>query len=113
MCGEMIAATARKCRHCGEFLDGRPQRDSGSQHGGGHTTVVVQQNRADKSVAVALLLTFLFGPFGMFYSTPVGGLVMLGVDTLIGVLGAFTFGFGWLLFLLSWPVKMVWAAMAC
>ena len=40
-----------------------------------HTTVIVNQPR--KSVIVALLLTLLFGPLGMLYSTVTGGIVML------------------------------------
>jgi hypothetical protein len=31
----------------------------------------------DKSVGAALVLTFLFGPFGLLYSSILGGLVML------------------------------------
>jgi hypothetical protein len=59
-----------------------------------------------KSVAVALVLTFFFGPLGMLYSTVAGGLIMLGLNL---VLGTLTLG---LFFLISWPIQMVWAAMA-
>lgn len=68
------------------------------------TTVVNQA--APKSVGVALLLTFFFGPFGMFYSTVLGGAVMLALDL---VLGLVTFG---LWFIVAWPIQMVWAAIA-
>ncbi len=68
------------------------------------TTVV--QAAPQKSVGVALLLTFFFGPLGMLYSTVLGGLVMLGLDVVLGIL---TFG---LWFIISWPIQMVWAALA-
>ena len=38
-----------------------------------------------KSVILALLLTFFFGPFGMFYSTVVGALVMLVLYVALGI----------------------------
>ena len=70
---------------------------------GANTIVVVQQS---KSVGVALLLTFLFGPLGMLYSTVSGALVMIVVSI---VLGFFTLGFS---LLLTWPASMVWGVMA-
>lgn len=66
--------------------------------------VVVLANR--KSVAAALVLTFFFGPLGMFYSTVAGALIMLVVT----ILGALVTG-GISLFLTG-PVCMVWAAVA-
>ena len=63
-----------------------------------------------KSVGVALVLTFFFGPFGMFYSTVSGALVMLGV-LFIG--GFVVFGLFWLLLWpLAWAGSMVWGALA-
>lgn len=59
-----------------------------------------------KSVGVALLLTFFFGPFGMLYSTIAGGLIMLAANV---VLGTLTLG---LFLFISWPIQMVWAAVA-
>ena len=59
-----------------------------------------------KSTGVALLLTFLFGPLGLFYATVVGGVVML---LLGGMIIVFTAGFG---AILIWPVCMIWAAVA-
>ena len=59
-----------------------------------------------KSVCVALLLTFLFGPLGMLYSTVVGALVMFLANVMAFV---FTAGIG---LLVTWPIGMVWAAMA-
>ena len=59
-----------------------------------------------KSAGVAILLTVLFGPLGMFYSTIAGAIVMIVVSLLVGVV---TLGIG---LLLTWPVCIVWAAMA-
>lgn len=59
-----------------------------------------------KSVGIALLLTFLFGPLGMFYSTISGAVIMLIVSV---VLGAFTLGIS---VLITWPICMIWGAIA-
>lgn len=63
-----------------------------------------------KSVGVALVLTFFFGPFGMLYSTVSGALVMLAVLFVVGFL---VFGLFWfLLWPLAWAGSMVWGALA-
>lgn len=59
-----------------------------------------------KSVVVALVLTFFFGPLGMFYSTVTGGVVMLLVSIVAIPL---TLGIA---ALITWPICMVWAAIA-
>ena len=59
-----------------------------------------------KSVGVALLLTFFFGPLGMLYSTVAGALVMFFVSVLVAFI---SLGIG---LLVTWPICMVWAAMA-
>lgn len=61
---------------------------------------------SERSVGLALLLTFFFGPLGMLYSTVVGGLVMLGLGFVLGIL---TFG---LWFFVAWPIQMIWAGVA-
>jgi hypothetical protein len=60
----------------------------------------------DKSVGAALVLTFFFGPIGMFYASIVGALVMIVLALAVGLL---TFGFG---LLVIWPATMIWAAVA-
>lgn len=62
--------------------------------------------KTQKSVGVALILAFLFGPLGMLYSTIAGGIIMLIVT---GFVAIFTLGFG---LLITWPVCMIWAAIA-
>jgi hypothetical protein len=69
-----------------------------------HQSPAVAAAPPDKSVAAALVLTFLFGPLGLFYTSVMGGVVM----SLIGIVVAiFTLGIG--LFLI-WPIVMVWSA---
>ena len=59
-----------------------------------------------KSVGIAIMLTLFFGPLGMFYSTIAGAIVMF-VATLLALF--LTAGIG---LLLTWPVGVVWAAIA-
>jgi hypothetical protein len=59
-----------------------------------------------KSVGLAVLLAFLFGPLGMLYSTVAGALLMLIISTIAAV---FTCGFG---LLITWPICIIWAAAA-
>jgi hypothetical protein len=65
--------------------------------------IVVAQT---KSVGIALLLSFLFGPIGMLYSTVIGALVMFIANVVALLLTA---GLG---LLLTWPIGMAWAAVA-
>jgi hypothetical protein len=58
----------------------------------------------DKSVGAALLLTFLFGPFGLFYASAVGGFVMLAFAIVIGIA---TIGLG---LPVAWFGSMIWGA---
>ena len=61
---------------------------------------------AGKSVGVAFLLTFLFGPLGMFYSTVSGALIMCLVTLLAaaGTAGAALF--------ITWPICIIWGCVA-
>ena len=60
----------------------------------------------DKSVGLALVLTFLFGPLGLFYAS-VWGAVALIVLAAAGVVP--TFGF---VLIFVWPASIAWAAIA-
>ena len=60
-------------------------------------------------MGIAILLAILFGPLGMLYSTVLGGLIMFSVNLLIVLL---TCGFGSFLILITWPICVVWAAIA-
>lgn len=59
-----------------------------------------------KSAGVAILLTLLFGPLGMLYSTVLGALIMMIVTAIVGFL---TYGIG---LIFTWPICMIWAAVA-
>ena len=76
-------------------------------------TTVVNVSPA-KSVGVAFLLTFLFGPLGMLYSTVTGALIMILVAIFGGMLVGFvTLGFGWLAFgPMVWIASIIWGCVA-
>ncbi len=74
------------------------------------TTVV--NIAAGKSVGVAFLLTFFFGPFGLFYSSVVGGAIMLVAEMFLFILGFVTFGAAWLLFWFTWVACIIWGCVA-
>jgi len=59
-----------------------------------------------KSVGISLILTFLFGAFGMLYSTIWGAIIMLIVSIIVATV---TLGMG--LFIV-WPICMIWGALA-
>jgi hypothetical protein len=59
-----------------------------------------------KSINKALLLTLFFGPFGMFYSTIKGAIVMLILSIIIGLMTA---GAG---LLFTHPLSIVWSVVA-
>lgn len=60
----------------------------------------------DKSVGAALVLTFLFGPFGLFYASVLGGIVMLCFALVIGIA---TLGVA---LPVAWFGSMIWGALA-
>ena len=59
-----------------------------------------------KSVIASLVLTFLFGPLGMFYSTIIGAVIMIVLYIVVGI---FTLGFG---LIILHPIAMIWGACA-
>ena len=67
------------------------------------TVVVVGKS---KSVGLAFVLTFLFGPLGLFYSSVVGGVVMLIITVIIGIIS-----FGFLAFL-TWIPCIIWGVVS-
>jgi hypothetical protein len=60
----------------------------------------------DKSVVLALVLTFFFGPLGLLYAS-IPGAVALTLLAAAGVVP--TFGF---VLVFVWPASMVWAVIA-
>ena len=71
--------------------------------------IVVQST---KSVGVAIILTIIFGPLGMFYSTIPGALIMIAVNVVVFLISVFTAGLGFVLFFITWPVCVIWGAVA-
>ncbi len=69
-----------------------------------HQTVVVMGKQ--KSVGVAFLLAFLFGPLGLLYASVAGGLIMLILGVIIGI---FTLGIG---LVIVWIASIIWAVVA-
>ena len=61
---------------------------------------------APKSVGIAIILTVLFGPLGMFYSTIIGAIIMMIISVIAAIV---TVGFG---LILTWPVCIIWGALA-
>lgn len=59
-----------------------------------------------KSVGIAILLTVLFGPLGMLYSTIVGAIIMIILTVLVGAL---TVGIG---LIITWPICILWGALS-
>ena len=68
-----------------------------------HQTIVVH---AGKSAWLAAVLTFFFGPLGMFYSTVWGAIIMFILYIIVGVI---TVGFG---LIVLHPIAIIWAAIA-
>jgi hypothetical protein len=88
---------------------GRYRGYTGSPYG---TNVVVMAPQ--KSVGVAFVLTWFFGPLGMLYSTVSGALIMLGV-LVVGTIfvGIVTFGLGLLVFWpFVWLASIIWGCVA-
>ena len=59
-----------------------------------------------KSMGISIILTVLFGPLGMLYSTIWGGIIMFVISAIVGLL---TLGLG---LIITWPVCIIWAAVA-
>lgn len=68
--------------------------------------------RSPKSPGVAFILSFLFGPFGMFYSTVTGALVILGIDFLLIFISVLTLGIGSIFYIFTWIGGIIWAMVA-
>ncbi len=66
----------------------------------------------NKSMFVALLLTFLLGPLGMLYATVSGGLIMIGIAILIFFLSIITVGIASILYI-PWYIGLyIWTIVA-
>lgn len=68
------------------------------------TNVVIL--KTEKSMAVAVILAFLFGPLGLLYASVKGGLIMMLVSAVVLF---FTLGIG---LLITVPACIIWAIVA-
>lgn len=68
------------------------------------TTIVIIGGQ--KSAGVSLLLTILFGPLGLLYSSVIGGVVMIIASIIIGFI---TLGFG---LIVTWIGSVIWGVIA-
>ena len=59
-----------------------------------------------KNMGTSIILTILFGPLGMLYSTIWGGVIMFIISAIVGIL---TIGLG---LIITWPICVIWAAVA-
>ena len=85
-------------------MDGQANQIQQNPYQGNQQTFVSFGNQ--KSMLVAFLLAFFFGPLGLLYSSVAGGIVLI----LIGIpVGIFTLGFG-LIFV--WIASIIWALIA-
>ena len=63
-----------------------------------------------KSIVISLILTFLFGPLGMLYSTIWGAIIMIVISIIMVTV---TLGFGaFVVWSMIWPISMIWGALA-
>lgn len=70
------------------------------------STAVAGAGGRTRSAGVAFLLTFLFGPLGMFYSTVVGAIVMVVASLVLIPLTSGIAAF------LVWPISIIWGCLA-
>ncbi|WP_206429619.1 hypothetical protein [Mycolicibacterium nivoides] len=67
---------------------------------------------AAKNPGLAALLAALFGCLGMLYATVPGAFIMFGINVLLFLIGFFTLGMTWFLWLFTWIGGIAWAYMA-
>lgn len=77
-----------------------------SENNNGNVQKVLVMDAKSKSVIVAFILAFIFGPLGMLYVTTSGAIIMMVVSLAVGVI---TFGFG---LVVTWPICVIWACIA-
>ncbi len=91
-----------------------PGRYTGYGYSAPYGTTNIVVTAPQKSVGVAFVLTWFFGPLGMLYSTVSGALIMLGVSVIGTIfIGIVTFGLGLIvLWPLIWVASIIWGCVA-
>jgi len=90
-CGDQVSTEAPSCPHCGAPRPASVPAEASpaiSSPAVGNVQQVLVVSTA-KSVGVSILLTVLFGPLGMLYSTIAGAVIMAILSVIIAV---FTLG---------------------
>ena len=72
------------------------------------TALILTQS---KSIGVGLLITWLFGGFGVFYVSVLGGVVMGILELILWVLSFFTMGLALILLAPVHILSMIWVYM--
>lgn len=75
-------------------------------------TTIKVVNVQEKSLIVAFILTLIFGPLGMLYSTIAGGIIMIVGYLVILGLTVVTLGMASALFIPAWIICIVWGVVA-
>ncbi len=74
------------------------------------TKIMIDMNK--KSLAVGLVLTFLFGGLGLFYVSVAGGIIMFILEAIAWIITVFTFGFGIIFLIPLHIISVLWCVMA-
>ena len=74
--------------------------------------IIIQTPAPAKSMAAGLILTFLFGPLGLFYASIAGGFLLSILALIFLIIGVLTFGLGLFVMPVVWVAAMIWAAVA-
>jgi len=74
-----------------------------NQTGTAQAPVQVVITKAEKSMGLSIVLAAIFGPLGLFYSSIIGGFIML-VISFVGAL--ITLGVS---LIITWPLCILWA----
>ena len=111
-CGYELAPKVIFCGNCGSRVNVKSVPSPKQPQQSAAINVGIQTNQTNvvvtstKSIIVSIILTFIFGPLGMLYSTVTGGIVMLIISIIIGII---TLGIG---LIITWPICIIWGAIA-
>ena len=104
-CGQEVSMKAKSCPKCGNPITDEERANVVVQSDNSTAAAILAVGQK-KSMGIALLLTFFFGPLGLLYSSVAGGLILLVLTIVIGLI---TLGIG---FFVGWIASMIWAAVA-
>ena len=103
-CGQEVSMKAVSCPKCGNPITAAERTNIVQSDNS--TAAAILAVGQKKSMGIALLLTFFFGPLGLLYASVGGGVILLLLTIVIGLV---TLGIG---FFVGWIASMIWAAVA-